>query len=115
MDKKLQREILEYIKQSKEISREQVLNVFSDKDFEKRSTIQENINLLLDSGKIHIVGSAETIALTNNGYDEFNPWYKNINWKKNIKQAFIYALIYLLGLFSGEIKIFIVNFIKDKL
>lgn len=112
MDKKLQRKILEYVRQSKEVPRDQIMIVLSNQNIEKRSTIQENINLLLDNKLIHIVGVADTIALTNKGYIALKSWYERINWKKYAIKIFFLACVSLSGLFSEEIKIFIVSLYK---
>jgi len=106
---KEQQSVLEYIKKTKEVTRGQVINEVSTENGYERINVQEAINLLLDGGFISVVGRADTLAHTNKGHLQLGSWHKRIKWGHYTVRLVTYVAVFLLGLFSNEIKNFILK------
>ena len=78
MEKKIQKAVLQYIKKCKEVTRSQVIGEVSKLQGCERIGTQEAINILIDDKKIHIVGLADTLALTRKGYESLESLPKKI-------------------------------------
>lgn len=78
MDKQLQTVILKYIKKTKEVPRDQIINVINQSNNYERVNVQEAINILEDDKKIKIVGPVDTFALTRKGHEALTPLHMRL-------------------------------------
>lgn len=109
---KIKQSILNCIKKHREVTKFQIITELSNENSEKRILVQEAINLLLSNNSIFVVDRANTLALTEEGLKQLNPWYQKINWKNYIIKIFGYIFVFLLGMFTVEIKNIIISLFK---
>lgn len=109
---KIQQTVLKYFLKVNEVTKDQAITVISEKYNFERSAVAKAIHLLLDAKMLQIIGQADTMTLTNIGQRRLSAWYKRINWSHHFFKLLTFIVIYLLGLFTEEIKNKMLSWIK---